>query len=89
MPVEPNPERQNEGPSRRPPRSQSPIVVAGRYLSLSFVLPASTFAGYVIGYLLDGWLGTNYLYIVFLLFGIAGGLIQIVRQFAKDIHRDQ
>jgi F0F1-type ATP synthase assembly protein I len=88
MPVEPNPERQNEEPARRP-RPQSPMVVAGRYLSLAFVLPATTFAGYATGYLLDQWLGTSYLYIVFLLFGIAGGLIQIVRQFSKDIHRDE
>lgn len=56
----------------------------GDYLSLAFLLPVSTFVGYAIGYLLDKALGTHFLYIVFLLFGIASGLIQVVRQFTRD-----
>ena len=58
--------------------------VAGEYMSLAFLLPVSTFIGYVIGYLLDKAFGTHFLYIVFLLFGIASGFIQLIRQLQRD-----
>jgi F0F1-type ATP synthase assembly protein I len=50
------------------------------------ILPASVFAGYLIGYLLDRWLGTTYLYLVFLILGIVSGFIQIFRFLKK--HED-
>jgi F0F1-type ATP synthase assembly protein I len=56
----------------------------GRYVSLAFILPASTFAGYVIGYLLDRALGTGFLSIVFLLLGIAAGFIELLRKLPQD-----
>ena len=56
----------------------------GRYTSLGFLLPASTLAGYVIGYLLDKALGTGFLRIVFLLLGIAGGFIELIRTIQAD-----
>ncbi|HBY59898.1 MAG TPA: hypothetical protein DEH78_08745 [Solibacterales bacterium] len=58
--------------------------LVGEYLSLAFLLPVSVFVGYVIGTLLDRAFGTNFLYIVFLLFGIAAGLIEVVRHFNRD-----
>jgi F0F1-type ATP synthase assembly protein I len=60
------------------------MAVAAQYLSLAFLLPASTFVGYLIGYLLDRWLGTTFLYLVFLLLGIAAGLIKLIQQFQRD-----
>ena len=33
---------------------------------------------------LDRWLGTHFLYIVFLLLGIAAGFVQLIRQVQKD-----
>jgi ATP synthase protein I len=63
-----------------PPREKNIWVKAGEYSSLAFILPSSTFVGYAIGYLLDKWLGTTYLYIVFLLLGIVGGFVQVVRK---------
>jgi F0F1-type ATP synthase assembly protein I len=59
-------------------------VMVGEYTSLAFLLPVATFVGYAIGYLLDKAFGTHFLYIPFLLFGIAAGLIQLVRQVLKD-----
>jgi ATP synthase protein I len=56
----------------------------GEYSQLAFLLPTSTFVGYAIGYLLDKWLGTTWLYMVFLLLGIAAGLIQTVRFVNRD-----
>lgn len=60
------------------------IRLTGEYLSLAFLLPSATFVGYAIGYFLDRALGTSFLYLVFLLLGIAGGFIQLVRQIQKD-----
>ncbi len=58
----------------------------GEYSQLAVALPAATFIGYLIGHALDRWLGTSFLYLVFLLIGIAAGLMQVVRfvQRAKD-----
>jgi hypothetical protein len=56
----------------------------GEYSQLAFILPATTFMGYLIGYLLDQWLGTRFLYMVFLLLGIAGGLMQVIRFVNRD-----
>lgn len=56
----------------------------GKYSSLAMMLPAATFVGYVIGYLLDQWLGTTYLKIVFLLLGIASGMTHLIRELTKE-----
>jgi ATP synthase protein I len=61
-------------------------VIAGEYSSLGFILPSSVVAGYLIGYWLDKWLGTTYLYLVFLVLGIVSGFIQIFRFLKK--HED-
>lgn len=55
------------------------IVKYGEYSQIAFALPAAIVVGWLIGGALDKWLGTSYLYIVFILLGIAGGLIQVVR----------
>jgi len=65
-------------------RDRNPWVLAARYTSLAMVLPACTAVGYIMGYLLDRWLGTRWLYLVFLLVGIAAGFIQFVREIQKD-----
>jgi F0F1-type ATP synthase assembly protein I len=54
-----------------------------RYTAIATMLPASIFAGYLIGTFLDKWLGTDYLKIVFLLLGIAGGFIQLIRELLR------
>ena len=56
----------------------------GEYSQLAFVLPAATIVGYGIGYLLDQAMGTHFLYIVFLLIGIAAGFLQIIRKVTKN-----
>lgn len=55
-----------------------------RYSGLALALPASTFVGYAIGYMLDKWLGTTYLSIVFLLLGIASGMYHLIRALSKE-----
>jgi len=56
----------------------------GRYTSLAFVLPACVLVGYLIGHLLDRLFGTSFLYIIFLLVGIAAGFIELIREVQRD-----
>jgi F0F1-type ATP synthase assembly protein I len=60
------------------------MVMVGEYTSLAFMLPAATLIGYAIGYLLDKAFHTHFLYIVFLILGIAAGFVQLVRQLMRD-----
>ncbi len=58
---------------------RSLMVKYAEYSQLAVALPAGTFVGYLIGYLLDKWLGTTMLWLVFLVLGSVGGIIQVVR----------
>ena len=68
------------------PQKKSIWVIAGEYSSLAFVLPSCVFAGYLIGYWLDKYFGTTYLYLVFMILGIISGFLQIFRFLKK--HED-
>ena len=69
-------------------RERNFVRMVGQYSALATMLPASTFAGYIIGYLLDKWLGTHFLYLVFLLLGIASGFIKLIQQLQTDRRDD-
>jgi F0F1-type ATP synthase assembly protein I len=64
------------------------MVQVGEYTSLAFLLPAATFVGYLIGYLLDKAFGTHFLYIPFLVLGIVSGFVQLIRQLQRDTRGD-
>lgn len=64
------------------------MVMVGQYTSLAFLLPVSTFTGYLIGYLLDRAFGTHYLYIVFLILGIVAGFVKLIQQLMRDTRDD-
>jgi F0F1-type ATP synthase assembly protein I len=64
------------------------MVLVGEYTSLAFLLPTATVVGYVIGYLLDKAFGTHFLYLVFLLLGIASGFVQLIRRLMRDTRED-
>jgi len=65
------------------PKNDLPQEI-GKYYSVVFILPAAVLVGFVIGYLLDKWLGTGFLKIVFLFFGLASGMIELIRELNKD-----
>ncbi|MDZ4799220.1 MAG: AtpZ/AtpI family protein [Bryobacteraceae bacterium] len=69
-------------PGRRDGRSF--WIKYGEYSQLAFALPASIGVGWLIGTWLDTKFGTSFLYLVFILIGIAGGLIQVVRFVQRD-----
>jgi len=52
------------------------------------MLPSATLVGYGIGYLLDRAFHTHFLYIPFLILGIAAGFVQLVRQLMRDTHNN-
>lgn len=56
----------------------------GKYYTLAFLLPASILVGWVIGYLMDRVFGTGFLKIIFLLLGVAAGIIEVIRELSKD-----
>jgi F0F1-type ATP synthase assembly protein I len=60
------------------------VVTIARYSQLAFTLPAATVVGWVIGYGLDHWLHTTYLYLVGLLLGIVAGFVELVRTVTKQ-----
>jgi|YelNatPaOPRAMG01_1025707.scaffolds.fasta_scaffold360167_2 F0F1-type ATP synthase assembly protein I len=59
-------------------------AMVGRYSGLAFVLPASTVAGYAVGWALDRAFKTNFFYLVFLLCGIAAGFLELLRTIQRD-----
>jgi ATP synthase protein I len=62
----------------------------GDLLSIGIMFPACTGIGYGMGYLLDQWVGTQMVFkIVFLLFGIAAGFINLFRMVNQFNNDDQ
>lgn len=59
---------------------------ATRYIALATQLPFMIFAGYGIGYALDYYFGTDFLRIIFLLVGVVGGFVQLLRELERDTH---
>lgn len=69
-------------------REKSFYTQVGEYSSMAFVIPVSCLVGYAIGYYLDKYFETHFLYIVFLMLGAVSGLVQIYRQVTKDTKDD-
>jgi F0F1-type ATP synthase assembly protein I len=66
------------------PEKNSLPVQLGKYYGLIFVLPAAVLVGYGIGYVLDRVFHTGFFKVVFLLLGVAAGIIDLLRELAKD-----
>lgn len=56
----------------------------GKYSGLMFLIPFCVLIGYAIGYSLDKAFGTGFFKIVFLLLGVASGMIELIRELKKD-----
>ena len=69
-------------------REKSLSQLIGEYSGMAFVLPVSCLVGYAIGYYLDQFFGTHYLYVVFLFLGIASGFLELYRQVTKNTKED-
>lgn len=62
-----------------PPEKKLRWSQIGDYASIGFMLPACTVVGYLLGIGLDHLFHTSFLYIVFLLLGIAAGFVELIR----------
>jgi F0F1-type ATP synthase assembly protein I len=67
-----------------PLKNKSTWKQVGDYASLGVALPAMTVTGYLIGVGLDYLFGTHFLYIVFLIIGIAAGFLEMYRIVTRD-----
>jgi F0F1-type ATP synthase assembly protein I len=67
-----------------PKKPGNPYQQFGKYYGLAFLLPVSMLVGYGIGYGLDKVFYTGFLKVVFLLLGIASGIIELIRDLSKD-----
>ena len=59
-------------------------VQLGKYYSLIFIIPASVLVGFGIGYGLDVLFHTSFLKVVFLLLGVAAGIVELIRELSQD-----
>jgi F0F1-type ATP synthase assembly protein I len=71
-----------------PKRNRPMVAQIEEYVALALMLPISTFVGLGIGYLLDKAFHTHFLYIVFMILGIAGGFLQLIRRLIEISHDD-
>ncbi len=71
-----------------PQRKKTAAARFADYSGLALLLPVSTFVGYVIGHLLDKWLGMSWLTIVFIILGSVAGFVQLIRQIMRDSQDD-
>jgi F0F1-type ATP synthase assembly protein I len=60
------------------------MAAVARYSGMALTVPATVVVGYFIGGWLDERFGTHALYVVGVVLGAAGGLIQVVRQLTRD-----
>ncbi|MBV8072198.1 MAG: AtpZ/AtpI family protein [Acidobacteriaceae bacterium] len=75
--------------ARKPASPDHSLHVLGKYLSLGLTLPASVFAGYLLGALADHWLHAQFLRAAGILFGMAAGIYQILRELFRDEKRSR
>ncbi len=66
------------------PKKESVVVQVGKYYGLIFVLPVAALVGYGMGYALDKVFHTTFLKVVFLLLGIAAGIMDLFRELTKE-----
>ena len=56
-----------------------------RYAPAIGLMPASVFAGYIIGYGLDYLFSTTFLRLVFMILGVVAGIVQLIRLLGRDM----
>ena len=66
------------------PKKDDLVQQFGKYYAVAFLVPSAVLIGFLIGYRLDKLFGTGFLKIIFLFFGLAAGMIELVRELSKD-----
>ena len=65
------------------------LHVLGKYLSLGLTLPASVFAGYLLGAVVNHWLHIRFLPALGILLGMVAGVYQVIRELLRDEKRSK
>jgi F0F1-type ATP synthase assembly protein I len=71
------PETSNE------PQKNRALVQGLKYTHIAFAIPGGVIAGWLLGALLDHWLGTKYLYLVGLGLGVIAGFYDLIRSVMR------
>ena len=66
------------------PRGSGGLYWLGKYLSLALTLPASVFAGYILGAFANHYLHHSWVIALGILLGMAAGLIQVIRELSRE-----
>jgi len=82
---------QNQQDEDQQNREQDPNSIASvaRYSEIGFIIPAAVLLGFLIGKLLDYWLGTHWIYIVGLIFGAVVGFVEMIRMALASTREKQ
>ena len=70
------------------PKKSNGLVTAARYSEIGFIIPAAIFLGYALGWLLDRWLHTHWIYLAGVIFGAIVGFAQMIRM-AMSLSKDK
>ncbi|RPJ82677.1 MAG: F0F1 ATP synthase assembly protein I [Acidobacteria bacterium] len=72
-----------------PQRSSSSLGSLGALSAVGIAFVLAVVFGFLIGYVLDGWLGTSPLFIILFFFlGLAAGIVNVIRT-AKAVSEDE
>ena len=69
--------------SKEQRESRDAWAMVARYSEIGFIIPAAVFLGYLLGWLLDRWLGTHWIYIAGVIFGAVVGFVQMIRSVMR------
>ena len=78
-------EMQNVPPERSPKKMW---VGAEKYIQMGFTIPASTFAGWILGALLERWLHKDWLPLAGLILGTVAGFVYFIRMAMSEEFKD-
>ncbi|SRR5579884_840182 len=75
------------GSNKSSQRPANPLIWLGKYLSLALTLPASVFAGYILGAFANHYLHKSWLIAIGIMAGMIAGLIQILRELSREARK--
>ncbi|HUQ50092.1 MAG TPA: AtpZ/AtpI family protein [Terriglobales bacterium] len=73
------PDPGNEANSKPSAEKKNVLAEGLKYVHIGFILPACVIGGWLLGGLMDRWLGTTSLYLVGLGLGIVAGFYDLIR----------
>ncbi len=73
-------------------RHDNPMVMLARYSEIGFMIPASVFIGYFLGWCADHFLHTHWIFLFGIIFGAVAGFVSMIRralQASADAEKDE